>query len=103
MEHQDWNTITWIKKTEKKTNIKPAVNLVFKKLDGDDPEPPKNIDHNIKILIQQARVAKKLTQKQLALQLNIHESIVSKYENGNIVPDKKILRKIVNILNIKLK
>jgi ribosome-binding protein aMBF1 (putative translation factor) len=102
MEHQDWNTVTWIKKTEKKTILKPAGNLVFKKLDGNDPEPPKNIDHNLKILIQQARVSKKLSQKQLALQLNIHESIVSKYENGNIVPDKKILRKIFTILNIKI-
>ena len=43
-----------------------------------------HIDHNLKILIQQARVSKKLSQKQLALQLNIHESIVSKYDNESL-------------------
>jgi len=54
------------------------------------------------LLIQNGRLAQKLSQKQLAQRLNIDSKIIQGYESGKIVPDVKLMIKIENILNIKL-
>jgi ribosome-binding protein aMBF1 (putative translation factor) len=104
MEHQDFKTVVWTKKTKKTHQHiqRTEVSSKFKKLDIDDPEILSVIKRNIRINIQQGRVAKKLTQKQLAINLNIPISTISSYEDGTAIPNKNILRKIGIALNIKL-
>lgn len=53
-------------------------------------------------IIRQKREIKGLTQKQLGEQLYERESVVHKIENGKMVPDEKIARKIEKILNIEI-
>lgn len=56
---------------------------------------------NAKIL-QSARLAKQMTQQQLANSINEKPQIINAYENGGkIVPDNKILQKLRKVLNIK--
>ena len=99
MAHQDLKHIVWNKKTvDTKKYIKPPGNASFIQLDGNEPVAPKTISHDIKIRLQQARVFKKLSQKQLAQLINIPVNTISLYESGKAIPDKKILSKIGHIL-----
>ena len=52
--------------------------------------------------IMNERKAKKLTQAKLAEMLYISEKTVSKWENGNGVPDTNILLKLCEILNVSM-
>lgn len=52
-------------------------------------------------LLQAARLAKQLTQDQLAHQINERKQVVNQYEQGNVVPDQKIVAKLRRCLNVK--
>lgn len=54
-------------------------------------------------LIQQARVAKSLTQAQLAQQLNVKPAIINEYEQGKGIPDNTVISKLDRILGVKLR
>ena len=64
---------------------------------------PKTVSHDLKLQIQQARQAKSLTQKQLATQCNMAESVIKSYENGSAQPNGQELAKMSRILGVKLK
>jgi ribosome-binding protein aMBF1 (putative translation factor) len=52
----------------------------------------------------QARVASKITQKDLSLKLNIQQSVYSELENGKAIYDaktKQLITKLQNVLKIK--
>ena len=103
MEHQDLKHVVWRKNTNtSKRNHNPPGTAAFHKLDGDEPEPPPSIEHSVKVKIQKGRSAKKMTQKQLAMQLNVPVNTISSYESGKAIPNKALLRKIQNVLGIKL-
>ena len=53
--------------------------------------------------ISQARAAKKLSQKQLAQQLNIQPSILQTYENGKALRNNSMLSKIEKALGVKVR
>ena len=53
--------------------------------------------------ISQARVAKKLSQKQLAQQLNILPGILQTYENGKALRNNSMLSKIEKALGTKVR
>lgn len=103
MDHQDWKQVILRKntapvRTEHKQGYKKRENL-----DSDNPIAPKTLGLNAGKQIQQARVAKKLTQKQLAQNLNVKPALIQSYEQGKIVPDRFILNKITRVLGIKIK
>ena len=52
--------------------------------------------------IQKARQAKKMTQKELAILLNIQASVISEYECGNAIPNRQLLSKISKVLGVKI-
>ena len=52
--------------------------------------------------LMMARQVKKITQKQLAQQLNMQTTEISKFENGQLVPDNKMIAKIDKILGSRL-
>jgi putative transcription factor len=106
MEHQDWNTITYKKpkilsKEDKIKRQNPSRTKDFKKLDSDEPPIPTKLNHDLKILIQKKRQELNLTQKNLANKINVKVNIINDYETGKCIPDKIILQKIKNVLNIK--
>ena len=52
--------------------------------------------------IQQSRKAKGLTQKDLGDQIGVSDKTISKWENGNSVPDTSILNELCASLDIKV-
>lgn len=103
--HQDREVIVWTKTKPNKvadhTHNAPGAST-FRNLDGDEPEAPKTIDHSVKVKIQQGRSAKKMTQKQLAMKINVPVNTIQSYESGKVIPDKAIMRKICTALGIKV-
>lgn len=59
------------------------------------------IPHSLSQEISKARMAAKLTQKELAQKLNLQPSVIAGYENGKAIPDGQILQKIAKALNTK--
>lgn len=96
MEHQDWQNSGWAKK--------PAVAVPHIKrdpLDTDDPPPPVEISLALRTLIQKARLTKGLTQRQLAGKLNLLLTDVNGFESGKVIPDKRTLRRLSQVLGTK--
>ena len=52
--------------------------------------------------IQQIRLAKKMTQKQLATSINEKPQVIQDYEQGKAVPNQQIICKIERALGVKL-
>jgi ribosome-binding protein aMBF1 (putative translation factor) len=98
MNHQDWTPVVVNKSkpiSTNKVNKKPLG-------DSDEIEKTNNISIDNRLIIQQARLAHKLTQKQLAQKINVDEKTIKNYENGNIVPEHRLMCKLENILKISL-
>jgi len=121
MEHQDWTTVVLNKKnakiiksenTEKVINSYASKNTqksvatpaykIEEKVDGDDYQMP-TISHKLQMQIQQARQAKKMTQKQFAQACNMQQTIIRDYENGSIIPNQKDILKMSKVLGIVIK
>ncbi|CEG01869.1 Multiprotein bridging factor 1, N-terminal [Ostreococcus tauri] len=132
MSHQDWKEITIGKRANASSsggmNMKQAkdpkavaaalragmaVQTVKKdsgagrnalKLELDDENlTHKTVSADVKKAILQGRLAKKLTQAQLAQQINEKPQIVQEYESGKAIPNQQILGKLERILGVKLR
>ena len=60
------------------------------------------VDKKLSVAIQQARMAKKMTQKDLATKINEKPQIVGEYENGKAIPNGQIISKMERVLGVKL-
>ncbi|CAH6421150.1 Hypothetical protein KVN_LOCUS160 [uncultured virus] len=60
------------------------------------------ISHELKTQIQQARLNKKLTQKDLAIKCNLPLNIIQSYEQGKGFPEPDHLVLLSKILDVKL-
>jgi putative transcription factor len=72
---------------------------------ADDPEQDLKIPtvtHSFKVALMKARQAKKLTQAQLAQQLNVKPQIINDYESGKAIPNGQLIANINRILDTKL-
>ena len=105
MFHQDFTEIVF-RKNKRLPNDGPKIEVSKKQKILDDC----NDVHALKLfgrengkLLQSARLNAKLTQEQLANQIHEKKKVINSYENGNIVPDNKVLNKLRNKLNIKFK
>eukprot|EP00245_Coleochaete_scutata_P005718 TRINITY_DN194_c0_g1_i1.p2 TRINITY_DN194_c0_g1~~TRINITY_DN194_c0_g1_i1.p2 ORF type:complete len:140 (-),score=31.37 TRINITY_DN194_c0_g1_i1:328-747(-) len=61
------------------------------------------VSSDLKKAIQTARLEKKLTQAQLAQQINEKPQIIQEYENGHAIPNQQIISKLERILGVKLR
>lgn len=52
--------------------------------------------------LKKVRLSKNLTQLQLALELDLDTTTISKYEKGSRCPSLKLADKIANVLDVKL-
>lgn len=74
------------------------------KLELDDENlSHKTVSADVKKAILQGRLAKKLTQAQLAQQINEKPNIIQEYESGKAIPNQQILAKLERILGVKLR
>ena len=113
MSHQDWNPVIFNKpkdtlnKDENVTNLKgkkPQIVITQRErnLDSSDVEPPLKVDVELRKAIQQARQAKKLTQKELAQLVGVQQSEITNYENGKGIPNNQFIAKLEKSLGCKL-
>ena len=117
MNHQDWKPVI-LKKSASQIKASNTVkgktlsnkqpnsnninsNLNKNKLDGDDVTAPKYISKAISKEIQQARVAKKISQQDLANALCVKKNIINDLESGKMLENKAFVRRVKNFLKIK--
>ena len=60
------------------------------------------VDRNLSQAIQQARLAKKLTQKELATAIMEKATVIQEYESGRAIPNPTILSKLDRALGVHL-
>ena len=61
------------------------------------------VSSSLKKQIQSARLAKKMTQAQLAQAINEKPQIINEYESGKAIPNPQVLSKMSRVLGVKLK
>lgn len=104
--NQDWTQVVFKKNTQQKLEKQKIkhnpINDKINKLDNDNEiYKTKKIPNDFKTKMQQARINKKLTQKQLATKLNISLNIIQNFENGKANYDGSIIGKIKRELQFK--
>mmetsp|Transcript_29298 Transcript_29298/g.38520 ORF Transcript_29298/g.38520 Transcript_29298/m.38520 type:complete len:145 (+) Transcript_29298:90-524(+) len=131
MQGQDWNTVTLSKNTRglqgqaKKNALTSAMRkgsvqteakygakqnksahsgagVNMKKLEESDELKHDRVDRSLSQAIQQARLAKKWNQKQLATAINEKPQIIGDYESGRAIPNPQIIGKIERALGTRL-
>eukprot|EP00419_Tripos_fusus_P024333 CAMPEP_0172709132 /NCGR_PEP_ID=MMETSP1074-20121228/53485_1 /TAXON_ID=2916 /ORGANISM="Ceratium fusus, Strain PA161109" /LENGTH=144 /DNA_ID=CAMNT_0013532279 /DNA_START=57 /DNA_END=491 /DNA_ORIENTATION=- len=60
------------------------------------------VSHEFKLALQQARLAKKMTQAQLATAINEKGSVMNEYETGKAIPNGAIINKLNRSLGVRL-
>ncbi len=70
----------------------------LEKYDEDETIKIKHVSYEIAQKIQQGRLAKKMTRKDLAQRLNVKESVIAEYETGKAIPNGQLLARIRTIL-----
>ena len=97
--HQDWNEVIFKKPIPIKQNKGEGKNN--RNNEDEIQAPPKSVQE-IRIAIQQARIAKKMSQKQLASLMNISIQHIGQFENGKMAPSNAMIAKLERLLNVKL-
>merc|ERR1719460_548392 len=60
------------------------------------------VSHEFKLALQQARLAKKMTQAALATAINEKGSVINEYEQGKAIPNGAIINKLNRSLGVRL-
>merc|ERR1712014_498258 len=60
------------------------------------------VSHDFKMALQQARLAKKMTQAQLASQINEKSTVINEYESGKAIPKGDVINKLNRALGVRL-
>lgn len=99
---QDWETVILTKPKPVSKNINSNETIKPSNKDENEIIKPKKIDYNLKKTIQQARLNKKMTQKNLANTMNVSVQTIVNYENGKAIPNNLFISKLEKKLNVKL-
>jgi len=116
MHHQDWEPVILQKKQSKTVTSNEMRNGNFKvrtkqnesaqkmhKIDNETENfTIKKISKKVSQEIQKGRLAKKLSQKQLAQAVNVTPKVINEMESGKSQPNEAVKRKIARYLNIKI-
>jgi len=93
--NQDWQTVVLTKTIP----VVPAVSRT-PKVKEDVPLP--TVSMELRIALQQARMAAKMGQKELAAKLCVPPQIIQSYENGQAIPNNAFIARIEKLLNTTL-
>lgn len=116
MSHQDWEPVIIRGKgkhvqekkkregeTETRAKFDGTHSSAMRKLDdANEGQKPQRINPAIRTKLIQARTAKKMTQKDLAMKAQVTPSLVQQYEAGKVKADVNVLRKMERVLGTKL-
>jgi len=103
-DHQDWTPVK-IKKNDSKlsqkiSNSSTSGSATSSSKIDEDVKPPPMVDRELAQTIQKFRVAKGLTQKQLAQAISLPVQIISDYERGTAVKNGAYVSRIKAFLGI---
>ncbi|XP_016464008.1 multiprotein-bridging factor 1c [Nicotiana tabacum] len=87
----------------KKTTAASAAANVRKLDEAAEPAALEKVPVEVRQAIQKARIEKKMSQSDLAKQINERPQVVAEYENGKAVPNQTVLAKMEKILGVKLR
>ncbi|KAF9438715.1 multiprotein-bridging factor 1 [Entomortierella beljakovae] len=76
---------------------------IAKLAETDEIIAPKAVSMDVGKAIAQARIALKLTQKELGVKVNEKQTVINDYEAGRAVPNQQILSKMERALGVKLR
>jgi putative transcription factor len=93
--NQDWETVVLSKSI-------PVVQKTPPKEKEKEEVPLAIVSVELKIAMQQARMAAKLGQKELAAKMCVPTQVIHSYENGTAIPNNAFIAKIEKVLNTKL-
>lgn len=79
-----------------------ATSMSARKLEESENLKHATVNKSLSKAIQQARMAKKMTQKDLATAINEKPQVIGEYENGKAIPNGQIIVKIERKLGCKL-
>merc|ERR1719150_1588542 len=129
---QDWAPVVWNKSAPKGKAAKSSSEVNAARRNGGDIETSKKfnaggnqsahsvvpnakkldentatfrhatVSHEFKVALQQARLAKNMTQAVLAQQINEKASIINEYEAGKAIPNGAIINKLNRSLGVRL-
>lgn len=68
-----------------------------------EPAALEKVPGEVRHKIQKARLDKKMSQAELAKQINEQPKVVQEYENGKAVPNQAVLAKMERVLGVKLR
>ncbi|XP_059634978.1 multiprotein-bridging factor 1c [Cornus florida] len=81
-----------------------AIAVNARKLDeAGEPAALEKVSVEVRQAIQKARIEKKMSQAELAKQMNERPQVVQEYENGKAVPNQAVLAKMERVLGVKLR
>merc|ERR1712187_467250 len=60
------------------------------------------VSHDFKLALHQSRLAKKMTQAQLASQINEKSTVINEYESGKAIPKGDLINKLNRALCVRL-
>jgi putative transcription factor len=61
-----------------------------------------HVGHEFKLALQQARLAKKMSQAVLATAINEKGTVINEYESGKAIPNGQIINKLNRALGVRL-
>ena len=114
MDHQDWKQVI-LRNPNAKNNVKTKKTLVrsntsnsnklnnsvnTKKLDENDVVKIDKVNKTDIKKIQQARLALKLSQQDLATKLNVKKNVIIELESGKMTKNNQFINKVKKVLKI---
>tara|TARA_B100000963_G_scaffold357441_1_gene379647 strand:- start:2461 stop:2784 length:324 start_codon:yes stop_codon:yes gene_type:complete len=94
---QDWEPVVF-----KAKPIKTNYQGIPKPKIDDDEIKIKKINRDLQVALQKARLAKKLSQKDVAQRMNVKSSDIMNYENGKAIPNNAFISKLEKFYQVKL-
>ena len=93
-----------IKKYDAGSNKNRSPVTYARKLDEEtEPAALEKVRAEVRVAMQKARLEKKMSQADLAKQINERPQVVQEYENGKAVPNQAVLAKMERVLGVKLR
>ena len=111
MDTQDYNQVVFNQtkkdKNKEQSNQKKSVSDAHHQLckleDASESQAVQTVSLNVSQQIQKARIAMKMTQKQLAEKAMVNVKVISDYESGKAIPNEQIKRKIEKALGCQIR
>lgn len=99
MTHQDFKEVVFCNSKSTPNARQVEIDKITKVANDSDNLSHVPLGKGIGLKIQQARVKKGLSQKKMALLMNLNVNVYNNYETGKVIPDNKVMQQLRQKLN----